>query len=179
MVAVVYPIGDYLGWWDKAARRDLATSGVNRLASPEGYPKIILFSDEPEFRPLLNLILAQSQNPTVGNFRRRGQLPSAIVRFGETLRVPVGNDAPDMWPNPNFAADASPVMVMYDFSRKGSTGTNSIMLAAGTLGEVRAWISDWRERERFLISSLLIGSLSLLLVVLDISRQEHKDKLER
>jgi hypothetical protein len=150
----------------------LALQGVNRLASPRNFPDIIIFNDETEFKYLFSFIISKTDNHEVIQLTRKGIRPTAIVRVGGTLKPDVGDNLPDGWPNPKFAPDSSPVGLAYNYSRPPGAINRDNLKSVGNLGDVRQWINDSRNRERFFVATILIGILSVIIVILDITRDK-------
>ena len=152
--------------------RKLALQGVNRLASPRNFPDIIIFNDETEFKNLFSLIIAKTANFDVIQLAHKGILPTAIVRVGGTLKPDVGDSLPDGWPNPKFVPDSSPVGFAYNYSRPPGPIKGEDFKPIGNLGDVRHWINDSRNRERFFVATILIGILSIVIIILDITKDK-------
>jgi|GEM_PF-3767545 len=175
VLSLVYAFGAYCKWWDYLSGRTVAAHGLRKLASPSGYPETIIFDDEPEFKDLLNLILCNTDNHKAINLHRKGTSPSAIVRVGGTLRPEVGDKLPEGWPNPKFAPASSPVAFAYNYFRPGGRSISKENIEPiANLGDLRQWINDSRNRERFIVSCVLIGLLSIVVVVLDVTRSRKE-----
>jgi hypothetical protein len=172
LLSIVYGIGDYASWWDNLRGRKLALQGVNRLASPSNYPDIIIFNDETEFKYLYSFIISKTENQDVLRLNRKGIKPTAIVRVGGTLKPDVGDNLPDGWPNPKFVPDSSPVVLAYNYSKPPRAIKSENFKPVSNLGEVRQWISDSRNSERFFVATILIGILSVVIVFLDITKDK-------
>ena len=175
VLSLIYACGDHYSWWDHLRGRIIAAEGVQRLSSPKGFPDIMIFDDETIFEVLLKLILHKTENQKVIDLFKNGTSPTVIVRVGGTLRPDVGDNLPLEWPNPKFAPASSPVAVAYNYHRPirpiGGIDGNDIE-PIGNLGDLRDWIVDSRNRERFVVSSFLIGLLTIAVVVLDLTRSE-------
>jgi len=176
IISMLYAIGDYAQWWDEISGRKMAMSGFVRLSSPQGPPMIIIFNDESEYKDLFSLIISRSENHKIADLYKKGELPSAIVRLGGTLTPYIGDELPEGYPNPKFVPDSSPILCLYNYTRDSLLSLKSIHISnnqpAGNLGEIRQWINDSRNRERFIISTILIGLLSLVVLFLDITRSK-------
>ncbi len=72
-LSLIYACGDYYSWWDNLRGRKTAAEGVQRLASPDGLPDIIIFDDEAIFEDLLKLILHKTENHKVTDFFKNGK----------------------------------------------------------------------------------------------------------
>ena len=153
--------------------RTAAIEGVKRLASPRNYPDIIIFDDETEFKKLFSFIISKTDNKEVIHLYRKDIFPTAILRVGGTLKPDVGDNLPDGWPNPKFAPASSPIGFAYDYSRPPGKLDGSNLKPVGSLGDLRQWINDSRNRERFIVASVLIGVLSLTVAFLDLSKGKN------
>jgi hypothetical protein len=170
ILSLFYAIGDHNNWWDKLSGRTAALGGVQRLASPRNYPDIIVFDDEAEFKDLFSYIISFTYNKEVIDLYRKGILPTAILRVGGTLKPDVGDNLPDGWPNPKFAPASSPIGFAYNFSKPPGSLDSGKLKPVGSLGDLRQWINDSRNRERFIVTSVLMGVLSLIIAFLDLSK---------
>jgi len=101
----------------------------------------------------------------------QGKIPTAIVRLGGTLTAPVG-EIPKGGPDPRYVPDVSPVMVFFNYRRgvgadKTVPESERIARAIGNIGELKSWIRQSKETERFILSILLVGFLSLSIAFLE------------
>ncbi len=172
-LTIIFATFEYAGLSDKLSGRKLALDGFSRLSSPIGYPEIIIFNDEREFSPLIKLIMSNTSNQEVKNRYKNGKIPTAIVRVGGTLSPPGTLDKGFLKDgfDPRFAPDTSPVLVFYNYTRKGPRSdvpeSERIAKAVCNLGNIRQWIDNSRNRERFLVSTLLIGLLSIVVAAFE------------
>jgi hypothetical protein len=172
VLSLIYACGDYYSWWDHLRGRIIQAEGVQRLSSHKGFPDIMIFDDETIFEDLLKLIKHNTENQKVIDLFKNGTSPTAIIRVGGTLQPDVGDNLPSKWPNPKFAPASSPVAVVYNYHRPPGTIDGDDIEPIGNLGDLRDWIVDSRNRERFVVYSLLMGLLSIAVVVLDQTRSE-------
>jgi hypothetical protein len=172
-LSLVYACGDFYGWWDQLRGRSNAIEGVQALSSPNGFPDIIIYSDESGFKELFALITHKTENKKVIELNKDGKVPTAIFRAGGTLQPDVGK-LPSNWPNPKFAPTSSPVAVAYGWSRSEASIDGNKVEPVGQLGDLSEWINESRNRERFIVSSILIGLLSIAVVILDITRAKSQ-----
>jgi hypothetical protein len=167
VLSFAYAIADYFGVTDKLSGREVAFLGLTRLSSTKGFPEVIIFSDEKEFLPVLKFILDNTKDQQTLDLIKQGKSPSAIVRLGGTISVPGAGDA-NVDYDPRFVLDSSPIFVGYHYHRdgaeKGIPDEKRIGRPVGNLRELKMWIDNSKTRERFLVSSILIGILSLLVV---------------
>jgi hypothetical protein len=181
VLAAVYSIGDHVGWWDTLTGRADANAGLQRLASPKNMPTTLIWSRDREFSALLKLITANATDPEIKNRASRGDLPTGITRMGGTFKVPVGDVPKGLETTMSFAADVSPVGLLY---KNDSATTNSghmfhlgppyslkgDMFITASLGDIREWISAHKERERFWVSTVLLGMISILVTLLELTK---------
>lgn len=164
-------VSDYSGWTDRVFGRDMAKAGIERLSSTKGYPEIIVFDDEREFRPLWNLIRKNTSDPITLEKIREGKIPSAIVRLGGTLTAPVGEMIPEGI-DPRYVPDSSPVLVFYNYKRGVGRDTSvpedeRIARPIGNIGDLKSWLQKSKEAERFFFSIMLVGILSVSLAFIE------------
>ena len=127
--------------------------------------------------PLEKIIRAYTRNSEIIKHYKSRIHPLAISRLGGTLKPYVGDDLPEEWPNPKFVPESLPVVFFYEFdAKKISQVVNKFdnqgipiitgwpieaLKPVGSLGDVRRWIEDSRNQERFFVSILLICTLSI------------------
>ncbi|BBO91987.1 hypothetical protein [Desulfosarcina ovata] len=145
--------------------------GIQRLASPRNFPDIIIFDDEAEFNPLFLYIIKKTNYEEVISLYHKGNFPTAIVRVGGTLKPDIGDNLPEGWPNPKFVPGSSPIGFVYNYSRSLSNIDGDDFKPIGSLGDLRQWINDSRNRERFIFASILIGVLSITVAVFDFKKK--------
>jgi hypothetical protein len=166
-LAFLIGLSDHFGWTDYIFGRRAARQGISRLSSTKGYPEIIIFNDEKEFLPLWKVIRSNTRDDIILSRYREGKIPTAIVRLGGTLTVPVG-EMPKGGPDPRFVPDSSPIFVWYNYKR--GVGANQsvpederIAQPIGNIGNLKSWVQDSKETERFIFSIVLIRLLSVTL----------------
>jgi hypothetical protein len=115
---MLYGICDYSGFSDYLAGRRSAEEGLRRLNSEGGFPVGWIYSDEPEFTSLKELIRKRSRNPELRDIFSSGIEPSLIV-VGSGPQLVV--DVPQEWPATNFVLGTSPVLCVYGITRKGGS----------------------------------------------------------
>ena len=167
LLALSYGTGDHFRWWDDLRGRTSAVAGLNRLARGEGNERW-LYAHEPEFSALQRVINSRTENRNIARKVEAGVHFSAITRPAtEVLKTGV----PESWPNVNFVPETVPVMYVDVLIRK--EGMNLFPNPhrvdntewVGSVGDVRRWIEDDRNRERFWVSTVLIGMLSIGLAI--------------
>lgn len=170
--ALLIGLSDYFGWTDYISGRRAAQQGITRLSSTKGYPKIIIFDDEKEFKPLWKIIRYNTRDDITLSKYRDGKIPTAIVRLGGTLTVPYVGEMPEDGPDPRFVPDSSPVLVFYNYKRgvepdQSVPKDEKIARPIGNIGDLKSWVQGSKETERFIFSIVLIGLLSVTLAFLE------------
>lgn len=170
-LAFLVGLSDYFGWTDYIFGRRAARQGIALLSSTKGYPEIIIFNDEKEFLPLWKVIRSNTRDDITLSMYRDGKIPTAIVRLGGTLTAPVG-EMPEGGPDPRFVPDSSPILVFYNYKRgigpvQSVPKNERIARPIGNIGDLKSWVQNSKETERFIFSILLIGLLSITLAFLE------------
>jgi len=184
LITLVYGIGDYLEWWDSVRGRALAMKGWQILANKK-VPIVHIRKHEPEFQELTKIILAHTNNKQILENHKSGTKPFLITRIGSPLKPSYGDELPEGFPNPNYVPESLPVIYVYFDSeieifpevlkKKNNVGKKVMSIPVkstepvGTLGDIRRWIEDSRNQERFFVTIILISFLSLLLFVTDVA----------
>lgn len=181
--ALLVGLSDYFGWTDRIFGRTIAIRGIERLSSTKGYPEIIVFDDEREFGLLWKLIRQNTPNETILSKYREKKIPTAIVRLGGTLTVPFAG-MPKGGSDPRFVPDSSPILVFYNYKRGvGSNETvpeaERIALPVGSIGDLKSWVQKSKETERFILSILLVGMLSVSLSFLEWRESSQPTDLQK
>jgi|GEM_PF-4379520 len=71
-----------------------------------------------------------------------------------------------------FTPDTAQVMYIYGVTKKGdNTGKGTWV---GNLGDVRHWIEDSRDRERFWVTTVLLSLLSMWVAFLGLKSEKGK-----
>lgn len=170
VLTVAYGVGDYFGAWDLLFGRASAAAGVARMGSARGLGDTLLCSPDPEFEATLGFILKHSENPEIAKLAADRKVPDCMTSIGGGEQaVPLPAD----WPQSARLVGHSPVVVMYNAERvpeggyRGKGGGKASAHWAGRLDDISGWITQSREDERFLITTILLGLLSVALVVFD------------
>jgi hypothetical protein len=170
VLALVYAGGDHFKLWDSLTGRTTILQAWDRLTFSRGGLKIVIFDDEPLFEELCDFIEDRSMNDSIRVRRQIGSHPTAIARMGDTQTPAIGDHRPG-WPEFWQALQTSPVIFIYGHtrsqisSRAGFPGDQTYF--ACTLRDLRDWVNESRGREWFLVSTLLVGLLSLAVAILE------------
>jgi hypothetical protein len=103
------------------------------------------------------------------------------VRVGGTMK-PRGfeGDIQLDLPTPDFVPDSSPVVLLYDYRRNDyPKSVKGKMRPIGQLRDLREWIRDCRNTQRFLVSTLLVSILSVVVLNVTRSAPQSKEKSKR
>lgn len=169
MLSLLYATGEYLQWWERLSGRYLALRGIERLYSSQNFPEILIFADDPEFRPIFKLIISKTNKPVTA---QNSDMPSAITRVGGPLRPQGwGANLPPDYPNPDFIPNSSPVVLLYGYDKKDypriPKEAGARLVPVCQLRDLDNWIRESRDEQQFWVSTLLIGILSVIVVILD------------
>lgn len=167
VVALTYGSGDHYGWWDLLLGRAAVSRAVERLASPEGFPRNFIYANDPDFGRLERFVSAHTSNTVVLERVAKGKRPTFITRVGGgeiKILTPPG------WPQFTMVPGESPIIYSYDAAPR-QIGTD--IQWAASVAEVRRWLDSERETERAVVNVILIGILSIVVVIYE-SRTEKK-----
>lgn len=169
LLALAYNVGAYLQWWDQVFGRKLALAGWSRILDSTGLDRSVwVCDDDEEYSSLLKFINRSTRNPEVLLRLKMGAKPKCIQRFNvQSLR----QSLPPDWPNQTFVPESAIVAYLFGGGRKDGQiylPESKDILWVGTMGDIRRWIEQDRERERFLVSQFFIVLLSLVVAYLAI-----------
>jgi len=175
ILGLLYGAGDYIGWWDNLSGRRTALIALEQLSTAKGVPDILLYDDQPGFEPLWEYILRGSANDYLRELAEQGIKPNCIVRIGMVEAPVLGTEIPPGTPVSGRAPDTTPFLAVYGYARYPAKGNGPPGKAnyACTLGDIRKWIDDGRNRERFIVTTVLIGILSIVVIFLDVSKTRN------
>jgi len=138
--------------------RTLALQGLGRLSSPDPYPESTVHHYDPEFPPLARLVLWRTPNYEVREMAELGlQLYQMTPMYGDRLTTEV----PEAWPESEFVPQTAPVAIMFLHPAPPDPEEPLLLTWAGTLEDIRNWIEEERDHERFVVTAVIIGSLSV------------------
>lgn len=166
LIALIYGLGSYLDWWDSLSGRSAALAWYTRLSSNEGCPEIFIFDSEPEFRGLYGFLKSRITAKEFLSLDENKKVPSLIARVGGTLGHELQSQVPPTWPNVRYVPDTLPIVFIYGVSKETSR-TQGTGYMACSLGDLRRWIEKSRETERFWVTTILFGVLSISLILLE------------
>lgn len=178
----LYGVGDYSGWWDNMSGRNLAQKAVDRLISGKGYPNSWIYKNDSDYLALKQIIDRYSINIELNKRRANGLEPSLITIVPITRTKAI---TPDSWPDFYFTPSTSPVVYMYGENIYGDNpfnlnpthpkGDDSIWI--GKLSDLPRWIDSSRNSERFWVTTIMLGSVGILLAFLQFERREATGSL--
>jgi hypothetical protein len=175
-LGIIYGYGDHVGWWDNLFGRRTALIALEKLSTAKGVPDILLYDDQAGFKPLWKFILRGSVNDYLRELAKQGKQPNCIVRIGMIDEPAIGTALPPDTPVSGRAPETTPLLAVYGYARYPAKENESSGKAnyACTLGDLRKWIDDSRNRERFCVTVLLIGILSIVLIILDVNKAKKR-----
>ena len=158
VMTLLYGLGSYLSLWDALSGRRALQHAYDRLRSPKGYPVAFIYSDEPEFSTLLKWSRKHGTGPDFKSNLNQGALPTAFTRGGggEVL-TPMPPDSPPFV----FVPESSPILALFNYTKENHVNGRAVWCAS--LADLSSGITRSREREQFVVTTLLIGLLSVLL----------------
>jgi hypothetical protein len=167
LLSLAYGFGDHFQCWDNISGRTMMYRAYERLLG-DGYPESFIYSDEPEFLPLEQLINKNTKNKQLSEMLKNGEHPSLISIDGGMM---MRSKAPNNWPKSNFVPEPSIIFCFYGTGNKDND--EGIVMWAGSIGELKDWIEERRNKERFWISTVFISILGIWLGIIT-SRDEKK-----
>ncbi len=166
ILTILYGCGDYFGFWDVLSGRTNALTSYNRLSSTKGYPEIYIKDSNKEFPKLYKFLIKHIQEPSIQNLNKQGLMPKAIVRLGGTMGHELKKQMPPDYPDVRFVSDTLPILFIYEYTREKDNA-----IRACSLGDLKNLIEKLRNRENFLVLTLLLGLLSIIVAVLEIKEK--------
>lgn len=158
VTTLLYGLGSYLSFWDAlSGRRDLQRA-YDRLRSPKGYPVAFIYSSEPEFSALLKWLRKHGTGPDFKANLDQGAVPTCFTRGGGGEVV---TPMPPGEPPFVFVPESSPILAMYNYTIESRDNARAVWCAS--LADLSTAINRSREREQFVVTTLLLGVLSVLL----------------
>jgi hypothetical protein len=154
ILSILYGIADTFGWTDYLTGRTLATTGLYRLTHGNGYPETIIYHDEKEFRAMRYFIDRYTRHPQVA-INNKIQPPSLISVDGGLTRR---GQTPPEWPVNVDTPESAQIMYIYG-QEKGKGGGAATWV--GSILEMRQWIEESRNKERFWVAVVMISILSI------------------
>lgn len=168
ILTIVYGIGDYEGWWDKISGRTDALAGWNKLLNGDGYPKAWIYQDEKEFKPLKRIINHNTINPKLRKILDEGYEPTIIVIDGGLAQKEL---VPKDFPQSIFVPDSAYIMYLFETFPKSGKGKGTWV---GSARDLRLWIDEDRNRERFLVSTVFLSVLAIWMAVVTAIQKDKK-----
>ena len=164
----VYAAGDYFSLWDDLSGRTSVLRSWERLTLSQGWPKVIIFDDDPVFDVLCAFIEKHSTNDSIRVHQQLSVRPTAIARMWGT-QTPALGDQPPEWPSFRQALQSSPVVFVYKYSKAQISKRDGIqddqVYFACTLSDLRNWVSESRSSEQFWVLTVFLGLLSLAVAI--------------
>jgi hypothetical protein len=177
-VSLAYGIGDYYGWCDKISGRNDIENAWNRLTYANSSTEVIILKNEPIFDALHKFISMRTKNARLPRGRNLKESPSAIARIGGNATL-INSDVPEEWEGVKIAPQNNPIVFLYDYSETDFQQKRKLIASEQvgfvcTLEELRYWIKEGRDSERFWVTTFLIGALSLVLAIIEFTGQQKE-----
>lgn len=161
ILALLILIFEYLGGLDRLLNIPLLDGVAIRFEQSYGREaaRPIRPSDK-EWAPTIKLIMEHTRT----NLPRDRQ-PLVIARSVAVLSAqePIGNGQIAQW-----TAPSTPILVLYKRWPGNSVGPEDYRVV-GTIGDLRSWIADYREKWKFYVNDLLFAILGLITAALSLS----------
>lgn len=176
LVTIVYGSGDYFGWWDRMSGRSAAIEGYNILSN-KSVPILSKKYHQVYFSSLTRVITQKTKNHKIRERIRDKEFPMLLTRIGAPIKPMHGDPLPERFSNPDYVPDSLPVVYVYfdenidlHSENLNSKSPGDLLMSVpvqsiepiGTLSDLRRWIEEARNRERFVASIVLIGLLSFV-----------------
>ena len=163
IITVSYGIGEYLHWWDYLSGRSNALNCYERFASNKNYPEIWIKNTEPEFSPLIKFIESKTK-VLPNNLMLKHKLKlTAVVRVGGTLGHEIQKQIHPKWPKVTFIPETSPIAFVYSSKDNDEQKIDRVC----SIGDIKQWVNENRENERFYVLTIAIGILSIALCLME------------
>src|SRR5712692_4577248 len=158
VTTLLYGLGSYLSLWDALSGRRALQGAYDRLRSPKGYPVAFIYSGEPEFSALLKWSRKHGTGPDFKANLDQGTLPTCFTRGGggEVLTPMPPGEPPFV-----FVPESAPIPALFNYTKECRENARAVWCAS--LADLSSAISRSREREQFVVTTLLLGVLSVLL----------------
>ena len=170
LIAILYGVGNTFGVWDNISGRTDTIIGLNKMLNGDGYPEAWIYYNESEFEPLIKRIKKHTYNPKLKDTFKQNYFYYQIAVDGSLARKP---KVPDSYPQKLFIPSNSYILVLFkeisnDFLDSLTTGKELHTFEgyaewACRAEELRLWIQDERNIERFWISVVLISALTIFI----------------
>jgi hypothetical protein len=164
VLSLIYGLGDYCNLWDHLSGRKVAMDGYHRLSQLFGPSGLIIKQGEPEYSAVYRILVKHTANEAVQVFHRSGERPHSITRVGGPIGSDLAKQIPEGWPDVRFVPGTLPLIFVYGDPRKGPGKAFRV----GTLDELREWLAKSKATERFVVTTILIGLLSVILALLNV-----------
>jgi len=153
-------IADRYGVWDAVSGLDLVeqVSATFELSYAPNASNPVRVGDKA-WDPLLNLVYRYSS----ASFDRTRQ-PKVIARLQASLSTRTPEKGPLI---AEWTAPSTPLFIIYVEwpSDKGGNLRNEDWRVIGTIGDLKEWISKEKDRRRFLVQDIFLGTFGPLLAV--------------
>jgi len=163
-LSLLYGVGDYYNLWDHLFGRKAAMDGYRRLSQLFGPSGLIIEQREPEYAAVYKILVSYTTNKTIQEFHRLGKRPHSITRVGGPMGADLTKQIPEGWPDVRFVPGTLPLIFVYGDPHKGSGKAFRV----GTLDELREGLAKSKATERFFVTTILIGLLSVILALLNV-----------
>ena len=153
-------IADHFGVWDNLTGLNLVKNVSDRfeLSYAEGASRPVHVGD-PEWEPTLAVIYRHSPTQLA-----RDKEPKALARLRASLSV---RTPPDGALTSEWTAPSTPMILFYvDWpTNEGKDIPPENYRIVGTIGDLKDWIADEKDRRRFIVQDVFFGTFGPLLAI--------------
>ncbi len=162
-ITITYGIGEYLHWWDYLSGRSNALKCYERFANNKNYPEIWIKDTEPEFLPLTKFIASRTTVLPNDLMLKHKLKLTAVVRVGGALGHEIQKQIHPKWPKVTFVPETSPIAFVYSREDDDKQKIDRVC----SIGDIKQWVNEGRESERFYVLIIAIGILSVALWLME------------
>ena len=165
-IALVFALGEYLGWWDYLSGRKKALEGFDRLRFAHGWPESFIFAEEDHkvFNALVKRIARNTRRTDLKQRFAQGEIPSVISVLGQPQ--PIGG-LPTDWKQAErfFYPGEQPIIIGFNWytTPHGLPGEypNGTGCLGCTLADLREWLNTEKEERKFWIGTVIVSCISI------------------
>lgn len=167
---LAFIVSDRLGVWDRCAGLDLVerASDTFELSYAPGASHPVKIGD-PAWQPILKLVYRYSRAKFDAS-----KTPHVLARMQASLstRTPDQGEVISEW-----TAPSTPLVLIYQDwpTNTGSTISPDQFRFVGTIEDLRNWISKEKERRKFIVQDIFLGTFGPILGILIFSLERKID----
>lgn len=167
IIAFMYKILDYYGFWAWITNRNHALEGIRRLKSGKGYPDSWIYNDDKdkkEFNALYRRIKRNTKNAQIKAILKEGHVPSLISIAGEPIVIKGLEPKCPLEHKISYIGN-HPIMLIFNVDRSGGKGKGG---RCCSLEELEGWINNEKRLWDFWAGVVVLSVLSIIFAYLQI-----------